>query len=89
MCSVDSVMSACNPMDCSPLCSSPWDSLGKNSGVGGHALPLGNLPNPGIKPALQVNSLSLSHRGNPRKVATDFKKSNMCSILNNTTYACF
>ena len=28
----------------------PWDSPGKNSGVGCHFLPLGDLPHPGIKP---------------------------------------
>ena len=28
----------------------PWDSPGKNTGVGCHALLRGNLPNPGIKP---------------------------------------
>ena len=29
----------------------PWDSPGKNTGLGCHALLQGNLPNPGIKPA--------------------------------------
>ena len=28
----------------------PWDSPGKNVGVGFYALPLGDLPDPGIKP---------------------------------------
>ena len=28
----------CDPMDCSPPGSSPWDSLGKNTGVGCHFL---------------------------------------------------
>ena len=28
----------------------PWDSPGKNTGVGCHALLQGNLPNPGIEP---------------------------------------
>ena len=43
----------------------PWDSPGKNTGVG-FSNP-GNLPNPGIEPAslvppnLQVDSLPLSH----------------------------
>ena len=46
----------------------PWNSPGKNTGVGCHAL-LGNLPNPGIKPvspaapAIQVDSLALRHWG--------------------------
>jgi len=47
----------------------PWDSPGKNTGVG--CPPPGDLPNPGIKPtspaapALQVDSLPLSHQGSP------------------------
>ena len=38
----------------------PWNSLGKNSGVGCHSLLWGNLSDPEIKPrfpALQVDSL--------------------------------
>ena len=36
---VQACLSLCNPMDCSPLCSSVHgDSLGKNAGVGCHAL---------------------------------------------------
>ena len=31
-----------------PLC--PWNSPGKNTGVGCHPLLQGNLPNPGIEP---------------------------------------
>ena len=51
----------CDPMDYSParlLC--PWNSPGKNTGVGCHSLLQGNLPNPGIKPScpgLQADSL--------------------------------
>ena len=47
----------------------PWDFPGKNTGVGCHLLLQGNLPDPGIEPtspvspALQVDSLLLSHRG--------------------------
>ena len=47
----------------------PWDSSGKNTGVGCHALPPGDLPDPGMEPAspaapaLQVNSSPLSHQG--------------------------
>ena len=43
----------------------PWDSPGKNTGVG--CPPPGDLPNPGIKPtspaapALQLDSLPLNH----------------------------
>jgi len=45
----------------------PWGSPGKNTGVGCHFLLQGNLPDSGIKPlsssspALQVDSLLLSH----------------------------
>ena len=66
--SLQSCPTLCNPMDCSPpvrlLC--PWDSPGKNTGVGGHSLlqgvfpSPGDLPNPGIEPgspALQAHSL--------------------------------
>ena len=59
-----------NPMDCSPtglLC--PWDSPGKNTGVGCHALLQETLPIPGMEtaspvvPALQAGSLPLSYLG--------------------------
>ena len=36
---------------------SPWDSPGKNTEVDSHFLLQGNLPNPGIEPTLQANSL--------------------------------
>ena len=36
---------------------SPWDSPGRNTGVGCHALLWGNLPNPGMEPRSQVDSL--------------------------------
>ena len=40
----------CDAMDCSPPGSSVHgDSLGKNTGVGGHALLQGVLPDPGIE----------------------------------------
>ena len=55
----------CDPMDCSPPGSSVLgDSLGKNIGVGCHA-----LPNPRIKPrspTLQADSLPTELRGNPK-----------------------
>ena len=42
----------CDPVDCSPPGSSVHgDSPDKNTGMGGHALFQGNLPDPGIKPA--------------------------------------
>ena len=47
---------------------------GKNTGVGCQALLQGDLPNPGIEPtspvapALQADSLPLSHQGNPNLI---------------------
>ena len=46
----------------------PWDSPGKNTGVGSHALLQGNLPDPGIEPespALQADSLPSESPGKP------------------------
>ena len=48
---LQSCLTLCNPIDCKPtrlLC--PWDSPGKNTGVGCHALLQGIFPNPEIKP---------------------------------------
>ena len=45
------------------------DSPGKNTEVGCHAVLLGNLPNPGIKPkspSLQVDSLPSEAPGKPQ-----------------------
>ena len=54
----------CNPVDSSPqprlLCL--WDFPGKNTGVGCHFLLQGIEPK---SPALQVDSLALSHLGSP------------------------
>ena len=54
-------VSLCDPMDCSlPGSSVPGDSPGENTKSGCHALPPGDLLNPGIKPgspALQVDSV--------------------------------
>ena len=56
-------------MDCSPPGSSgiPWDSPGKNTGMGSHFLLQGIFPShPGIKrgsPAWQADSLPMSHQG--------------------------
>ena len=53
----------CDPMHCSPPGSSVHgDSPGKNTGVSGHALLQGDLPNPEIKPrspALQVDFFTI------------------------------
>ena len=49
----------------------PWDSSGMNPGVCSHFLPWGDFPDPGIEsestgfPALQVDSLPLSHQRSP------------------------
>ena len=59
----------CDPTDYSPprlLC--PWNSPGKNNGVGCHALLQGNLPDPGIEPrspTLQADSLLSEPPGKP------------------------
>ena len=43
--SLQSCLTVCDPMDCSPLVSSVHeDSLGKNTGVGCHALLQGIFP---------------------------------------------
>ena len=60
-----SYLTVCNPMDCS-LC--PWDSPGKNTGVGSHSLLQGNLPDPGIalgSPALQADFWPSEPPGKP------------------------
>ena len=52
-------------MDCSPP-GNPWDSPGKNTGMGSHSP--GDLPNPGIEPrspALQADSLLTEQLGEP------------------------
>ena len=47
-------------MDCNPPGSSVHrDSPGKDTGVGSHALPPGDLPNPGIEPTTRT-SLALA-----------------------------
>ena len=63
----------CNTMDCRLLC--PWDSPGKNTGVGCHAVLQGDLPNPGIEPsapALQADSLPTELPGKPGSSLTVF-----------------
>ena len=60
----------CNAMVCSPPGSSVHgDSPGKNTGVSGHALLQGNLPDLGIKarsPTLKVDSLPFEPPGSPK-----------------------
>ena len=48
----------------------PWDSPGKNTGVGCHFLLQGNLPDPGIEPrslALQADALTSEPPGKPQE----------------------
>ena len=63
-----SCQTLCNPMDYSPPCSSVHgDSLGKNTGVGCHALLQGISP--GMQPrspALQADSLLSEPTGKPK-----------------------
>ena len=60
----------CDPMDYSParlLC--PWDSLGKNTGVGTQSLLQGIVPTQGSNPGLLDHRqilFCLSHQGNPK-----------------------
>ena len=72
-----SCLTLCNPMECSPPCSSAHgNSLGKNTGVGCRFLLQGNLPNSGIEPwspALQADSLWSEPPGKP-------KNTGLCSI---------
>ena len=58
----------CNPVDCSPPGSSPWDSPGKNTQEDCHSS--GDLPDPGIEPgspALQADSLPSEAPGKIRE----------------------
>ena len=78
----------CNPMDLMQptrlLC--PWDSPGKNTGVGCHALLQGIFPTQGSNPGLlhcRRILYRLSHQGSPLSLAEGFLISvapwNMCS----------
>ena len=61
----------------------PWNSPGKNTGVGGHSLLQGDLPNPGINPrspALQAGSLPSEPPGKPRKYPC-VKVAQLCPTL--------
>ena len=51
--SLQSCLILCTPIDCSPPGSSVWeDSLGKNTGVGCHALIQGIFPSQGLNLSL-------------------------------------
>ena len=65
-----SCLTLCDPMDCSPPGSSVhWDSPGKNTGVGCHALLQGIFPTQGLNlglPHCRWILYRLSHQGSPR-----------------------
>ena len=72
---LQSFLTLCVPMDCSPPGSSVHgDSLAKNTGVGCHALLQGVIPAQGSNgsPTFQTDSLHLSHQGSP--VEAQWKK---------------
>ena len=57
----------CDPMEPARLLC-PWDSPGKNTGMGCHFLLQGIFPNQGSNPGLllwQISSLPLCHLGSP------------------------
>ena len=63
-------LTLCDPMDCSPQAPHPWDSLGKNTGVGCHFLLQGIFPTPGSNPGLlhcRQILYCLSHQGSPQR----------------------
>ena len=51
----------------------PWDSLGKNTGVGCHFLLQGNLPDPGIQPVSPTLAGGFFTIELPGKLAVRFK----------------
>ena len=67
---VQSCLTLCDPMDCSPPGSSVHgDSPGKNTGMGCHALLQGIFPTQGSNPGLphcRWILYQLSHKGSPR-----------------------
>ena len=69
MLAAQSCLTLCNPMDYSPPAFSvPWDSPGKNIGVGCRFLLQGIFPTQGWNPCLlhwQADSVPLSHQGSP------------------------
>ena len=68
----------CDLRNCSPPGSSPWDSPGKNTGVGCHSLLQGNLSDPGIEPgspAVQEDSLLSEPPGNLAYIPKPFLQS--------------
>ena len=63
-----SCLTLCDPVDCSTRLLCPWDSPGKNAGVGSHSLLQRNLPNQGLNlglPHCRQILYCLSHQGRP------------------------
>ena len=64
-------LTLCDPMDCSPQAPHPWDSLGKNTEVGSHALLQGIFltqgSNLGLLHCRQI-LYHLSHQGSPLSI---------------------
>ena len=85
---IHSVESLCGPMD------SPWNSPGRNIGVGRFSLLQGTFPTQGSNPGLQHcrwNLYQLSHRGSPRIVewvAYPFSRGSSW-LRNQTGVSCF
>ena len=62
----------------------PWDSPGKNTGVGCHSLLQGIFPTQGLNPHLlhwQADSLLLSHLGSPREIISFFSPLELSAVL--------
>ena len=72
-----------DPMECKParlLC--PWDSPGKNTGMGCHSLLQGIFPTQGLNPGLphcRQIPYHLSHQGSPSVNQTDIQR--ICPVM--------
>ena len=84
----------CNPMDCRPPCSCPWNFPGKNTGVDGNFLLQGIFPTQGLNPGLLhlpqwwVDSLPLHHLPNQALIISDKKPSLIVVILFQPNLVC-
>ena len=83
----------CDPMGCSPAGSScPWDSPGKNNGMGCHAFLQGVFLTQGSNPRLldllhwQEGSLPLVPPGKPKVSIYDYK---ICAVTNNAVQSVY
>ena len=78
---IHSCPTLCDPMDCSPPGPSVhWNSPGKNTGVGCHALPPGDPPDLGIKPwspAMAGGFFMTKAPGKPRVINTNKMQKNI------------